>query len=51
MKDKLFEPYYKLGFDHFVFKNLLHLKKPKKQVQRFYLSLIILILTISILVG
>lgn len=51
MKDKLFEPYYKLGFNHFVNKRILHLKKPKKDVQRFYLTLIGLILSISIIFG
>ena len=51
MKDKLFEPYYKLGFNHFIYKKLMHLKKPQKETQRFYLTLITLILTISILFG
>lgn len=49
MKDKLFEPYYKRGFDHFVFKELLHLKRPGKEAQIFYLVLIGLILAIAII--
>lgn len=51
MKDKLFEPYYKRGFDHFVFKKLLHLKRPGKEAQLFYFGLIALILSVSILFG
>lgn len=51
MKDKLFEPYYKLGFNHFVFKKLLHLKKPKKEIQIFYFGLIAIILTLSMVFG
>lgn len=51
MKDKLFEPYYKLGFDHFVFKKLLHLKRPGREIQRFYFTLITLILATSIIFG
>lgn len=53
MKDKLFESHYKPGFDHFMFKvkKLLDLNNPQKEVQLFYLVLITLILTISILLG
>lgn len=51
MKDKLFEPYYKLGLNHFVFKQLMHLKRPSKQVQTFYLTLIFLILSVAMVVG
>lgn len=51
MSDKLFEPYYKRGFDHFVFKKLMHLKKPHKEVRRFYFGLIVLILSLSFLFG
>lgn len=39
MKDKLFEPYYKRGFDHFIFKKLLNLKKPGKEARIFYFLL------------
>ena len=48
-RDKLFEPYYKRGFDHFVFKNILGLKRPNEATFRFYLILICLILAIAIL--
>lgn len=51
MKDKLFEAYYKHGFDHFIFKNLLKLKRPKMAVQIFYLSLITAIIAASIIFG
>lgn len=48
-KDELFEPYYELGFNHFINKNLLGLKRTKTITQRFYFILIILILSISML--
>lgn len=48
-RDKLFEPYYKLGFNHFINKNILGLKRTKTLTQRFYFTLIILILSISML--
>lgn len=51
MKHKLFETYYKLGFDHFVFKQLMHLKKPKRQAQQFYLGLIACIIILSMILG
>ena len=51
MKDKLFDPYYKRGFDHFVFKKLLRLKRPKTATQIFYLSLITAIITVAIIFG
>ncbi|MBN2732320.1 MAG: hypothetical protein JXR26_07830 [Balneolaceae bacterium] len=51
MKDKLFEPYYKLGFDHFVFKKLLRLKKPKKEARIFYFGLMTIILILSMVFG
>lgn len=51
MKDELFEPYYKNGFNHFIYKKIMHLKKPKSQTQGFYMGLIALILSFSILFG
>lgn len=51
MKDKLFEPYYKKGFDHFIFKKVLKLKSPSDEVRIFYLVLIAIILTMAILLG
>ncbi|MDX1618184.1 MAG: hypothetical protein R3224_05325 [Balneolaceae bacterium] len=48
-KEALFEPYHKLGFTHFVNKNLLGLKRPKADTRRFYFSLLFLILAIGIL--
>lgn len=49
MKDQLFEPYYKQGFNHFIFKKLMRLKSPTTDIQVFYLGLIAFILGISIL--
>lgn len=48
-RDKLFEPYYKLGFNHFIYKNILGLRRPDGSTLRFYTFLIGLILTIAIL--
>ena len=47
MRAKIYERYYKLGFDHFIYKQLLGLKKPKKPVRRFYYTLMLLILVLS----
>lgn len=49
MKDKLFEPYYKRGFDHFIFKKLLNLKKPTKGAKIFYLFLIAITITLAMI--
>jgi len=51
MKDKLFEPYYKKGFDHFIFKKLLKLKSPSREARIFYLVLIAAILSLALLLG
>lgn len=48
MKDKLFEPYYKRGFDHFIFKKLLNLKKPKKEAIIFYFLFIVLTIFLAL---
>lgn len=47
MRAKIYERYYKLGFDHFIYKQLLGLKKPKKPVRRFYYTLMLLVLVLS----
>lgn len=47
MKAKLYERYYKLGFSHFLFKNVLGLKKPSKEVKLFYVILITIILILA----
>lgn len=49
MKDKLFEPYYKRGFDHFIFKKLLNLKRPKKETKIFYLFLIAVTISLALI--
>ncbi len=51
MRAKMFERYYKLGFDHLVFKNVMGLKKPKKGIRRFYLGLIAILLAIGLLIS
>lgn len=51
MKDKLFEPHYKKGFDHFIFKRVLKLKSPSKEARIFYLVMISVILSMAILFG
>lgn len=49
MKDKLFEPYYKKGFDHFIFKKVLKLKRPKREAIIFYFFLIALIISLALI--
>jgi hypothetical protein len=51
MKAKIYEKYYKLGFDHLMFKNIMGLKKPKKYIKRFYLGLIAIILVLGLLLS
>ncbi|HKL18289.1 MAG TPA: hypothetical protein VJ905_04950 [Halalkalibaculum sp.] len=51
MKDKLFEPYYKRGFDHFIFKKLLNLKSPTIEAKIFYIAIISLILSLALILG
>lgn len=51
MRAKIYERYYKLGFDHFIYKRLLGLKKPRKEVRQFYYVLIFLLLGISMLLS
>jgi len=41
MSAKLFEKYYKRGFDHFIFKHVMGLHKPDIKTGVFYFLLII----------
>lgn len=50
MRAKLYEQYYKLGFGHYIFKEVMGLNKPDKAVKRFYYILISTALMIGILV-
>lgn len=47
MRAKLFEQYYKLGFDHYIFKNIFGLNKPDKTVKRFYYLLILVMVVLG----
>jgi hypothetical protein len=51
MEDKLFESYYKRGIDHFVFRKLMNLKKPKRLAQQFYFGLMGIIILFSMIFG
>lgn len=51
MKENTFEPYYKRGLGHFIFKKLLNLGRPTNEIRLFYLSLIGMILMVSLLIG
>jgi hypothetical protein len=51
MRAKIFEKYYKLGFDHLIFKDVMGLKKPKKDVKRFYYILMIVIIATALLIS
>lgn len=48
MRAKIYEKYYKLGFDHMMFKEVMGLKKPRKNIKRFYLSLIVIVLILAL---
>lgn len=51
MKDKMFERYYKRGFDHLMFKKYMGLKRPKKDTRLFYLTLIAVLLIVGLLIS
>jgi hypothetical protein len=51
MRAKLFEEYYKLGFDHYIFKNIFGLHKPDKNVKRFYYAIIFVALAVGIIIS
>lgn len=51
MRAKLFEEYYKLGFDHYIFKNIFGLNKPDKNVKRLYYAIIFTALAIGLLIA
>jgi hypothetical protein len=47
MRAKMYEKYYKKGFDHMIYKDVLHLKKPKKDVQMFYLTILVIAIAVA----
>jgi hypothetical protein len=51
MRAKLYEKYYKLGFDYYIFKNIFGLHKPDKKVKRFYYVLMFSVLMIGFLIS
>lgn len=51
MRAKIYEEYYKLGFDHLIYKDVMGLKKPKKKVKRFYYVLMTLIIASALLIS
>lgn len=51
MRAKLYEKYYKLGFDHYIFKNVFGLHKPDKNVKRFYYALMFTALMVGFLIS
>lgn len=42
-----YERYYKLGFEHYINKYILHLKKPNRKTDIFYLLLIAILLLVA----
>lgn len=50
MRAKLYEKYYKRGFDHFIFKNVLGLDKPDKSIKRLYYAIITAVIILGITV-
>lgn len=51
MRAKIYESYYKLGFDHLIFKDVMGLKKPKKRIKRFYYVLITVVIATALLIS
>jgi hypothetical protein len=51
MRAKLYEKYYKLGFDHYIYKNIFGLHKPDKNVKRFYYLIIAAMLMIGMAIS
>ena len=47
MKAKLYEKYYKLGFDYYILKNIFGLHKPDKNIKRFYYAIIAMALLVG----
>lgn len=50
MRAKIYEEYYKLGFDHLIYKDVMGLGKPKKKIRRFYYVLMTLIIASTLLI-
>ncbi len=51
MKTGIYNKYYKLGFEHYINKNYLHLQRPDVQTDIFYLAVIGAVIIASILIG
>jgi hypothetical protein len=51
MRAKLYEKYYKLGFDYYILKNIFGLNKPDKNVKRFYYVVIAAVLAVGVAIS
>jgi|TARA_R100001015_G_C4481411_1_gene61814 hypothetical protein len=51
MKAKLYEKYYKLGFDYYILKNVFGLHKPDKNIKRFYYAVIATALLVGLAIN
>lgn len=51
MRAKLYEKYYKLGFDYYINKNIFGLHKPDKNVKRFYYAIIVTALMVGLVIS
>ena len=51
MRAKLYEKYYKLGFDYYINKQLFGLHKPDKNIKRFYYIVIATTLLIGMAIS
>lgn len=51
MRAKLYEKYYRLGFDYYINKNLLGLHKPDKNIKRFYYVVIATALMVGLVIS
>lgn len=51
MKPGTYNKYYKLGLEHFVNKHFMNLQKPSLITDVFYMTLMILIITVTLSIG
>lgn len=51
MRAKMYEKYYKRGFNHLMFKEVFHLKKPKTETKIMYISILLVIVVTAVLLS
>jgi hypothetical protein len=51
MRAKMYEKYYKRGFNHLMFKEVFHLKKPKTETKIMYIGILFVIVVAAVLLS